>query len=72
MSTGRAYRPGIGEDMEYEAKLRLNSRQYLAVLSGALVIVTENDKGEPIRWAIFGEEKADNVRISHNMEHGRA
>ena len=58
--------------MEYEAKLRLNSRQYLAVLSGALVIVTEDDKGEPIRWAIFGEEKADNVRVNNNMEHGRA
>lgn len=58
--------------MEYEAKLRLNKRQYLAVLSGALVIVTENDKGEPIRWAIFGEDKTDDVRVSNNMGHGRA
>jgi len=40
--------------MKYEMKLRLNARQYLAVLDKALVIVTENEKGEPIRYAIFG------------------
>jgi len=43
-----------GEPMKYEMKLRLNARQYLAVLDKALVIVTENEKGEPIRYAIFG------------------
>lgn len=40
-------------DIKYEAKLRLNDRQYLAVLSNALVIVTTDKNGEPIRYAIF-------------------
>lgn len=39
--------------MKYEAKLWLNKRQYLAVLDKALVIVTVDEKGNPIRWAIF-------------------
>lgn len=41
--------------MEYRAKLWLNSRQYLAVLDKALVVVTTDKDGKPIRWAIFGE-----------------
>ena len=47
------------KNTEYKAKLRLNDRQYLAVLSNALVIVTTNEKGDPIRYAIFkkGGEK---------------
>lgn len=45
--------------MEYKAKLWLNKRQYLAVLDKALVIVTVDEKGNPIRWAIFeGRETA--------------
>lgn len=40
-------------DIKYEAKLRLNDRQYLAVLSNDLVIVTTDKNGEPIRYAIF-------------------
>lgn len=40
--------------MKYKMKLRLNARQYLAVLDKGMVIVTENEKGEPIRYAIFG------------------
>lgn len=43
--------------MKYEKKLRLNDRQYLAVLDKALVIVTEDEKGKPIRYAIFGQKK---------------
>ena len=43
--------------MEYKARLWLNKRQYIAVLDGALVIVTVDEDGEPIRWAIFGEDK---------------
>lgn len=39
--------------MKYEARLWLNDRQYIAVLDKALVIVTVNEKGEPVRYAIF-------------------
>lgn len=39
--------------MKYEAKYWLNKRQYLAVLDKALVIVTVDKDGKPIRWAIF-------------------
>lgn len=42
--------------MEYKAKLWLNKRQYIAVLDGALVIVTIDENGNPIRYAIFGKE----------------
>lgn len=42
----------------YKAKLWLSKYQYLAVLDNALVIVTLNDKGEEIRYAIF-EKGAD-------------
>lgn len=43
--------------MKYEKKLRLNDRQYLAVLDKALVVITENEDGKPIRYAIFGDKK---------------
>ena len=39
--------------MKYLAKYQLNKNQYLAVLDGALVIVTTNDDGKPIKWSIF-------------------
>lgn len=39
--------------MKYLAKYKLSKNQYLAVLSEALVIVTTDDNGNPIRWAIF-------------------
>ena len=39
--------------MEYIAKLRLNKTKYLAVLDKALVIVTEDANGKPVRWAVF-------------------
>ena len=42
--------------MKYEQKLWLNKYQYLAVLDKALVIVTVDENGQPIRYAIFGEE----------------
>lgn len=41
--------------MEYKAKLWLNKRQYLAVLDGALVIVTVDDDGKAIKWVIFNK-----------------
>ena len=40
--------------MEYKAKLKLSDRQYLAVVGDRLVIVTTDENGKPIRWAIFG------------------
>ena len=40
--------------MEYKARYWLNKRQYIAILDGALVIVTVDKNGEPIRYAIFG------------------
>lgn len=43
--------------MKYEIKLRLNERQYFAVLDKGLVIVTEDENGKPIRYAIFGDKK---------------
>jgi len=39
--------------MKYEAKYWLSKSQYLAVLDKALVIVTVDKDGKPIRWAIF-------------------
>lgn len=41
--------------MKYKAKLKLSDRQYIAVLEGYLVIVTTDETGKPIRWAIFGK-----------------
>ena len=41
--------------MEYKAKLKLNDRQYIAVLEDYMVIVTTDENGKPIRWAIFGK-----------------
>lgn len=46
--------------IKYIAKLRLSNNKYLAVLSNALVIVTEDTNGNPIRWAIFESEKPIN------------
>ena len=40
--------------MKYEAKYWLNENQYLAVFDKYIVIVTINNEGKPIRWAIFG------------------
>lgn len=45
--------------MEYKTKLRLNDRQYIAEVDDHLVIVTEDENGKPIRWAIFGEKKEE-------------
>jgi hypothetical protein len=45
--------------MVYEQMLKLNDTQYIAVLDKALVIVTTDENGKPIRWAIFGEDKND-------------
>lgn len=39
--------------MKYEAKYWLNKFQYLAILDKALVIVTVDENGKPIKWAIF-------------------
>ena len=39
--------------MKYIARYKLGKNKYLAVLDGALVIVTTDDNGNPIRWAIF-------------------
>lgn len=47
----------------YKMKLRLNKRHYLAVLDNALVIVTENEKGEAVRFEIFDMMK-DNKKES--------
>lgn len=45
--------------MEYKLRLRLNDRQYLAEVGDYLVIVTEDENGKPIRWAIFGGKKEE-------------
>jgi len=47
--------------MKYLQGYKLNKNQYLAVLDGALVIVTTDKEGKPIRWAIFEKEEKKNV-----------
>lgn len=42
----------------YKQKLWLSKHKYLAVLEDALVVVTLNEKGQEVRWAIF--EKGEN------------
>ena len=50
--------------MNYKAKLWLNNNQYLAVLDKALVIVTVDKDGNPLRYAIFdGKEEKDGLRL---------
>lgn len=44
---------GLTFGMKYEAKYKLSKNQYIAVLENALVIVTTDDNGKPIRWLIF-------------------
>ena len=39
--------------MKYLAKYQLSEDKYLAVLENALVIVTVDTDGKPIRYAIF-------------------
>ena len=39
--------------MKYIARYNLGKNKYLAVLDGSLVIVTTDNNGNPIRWAIF-------------------
>ena len=39
--------------MKYLAKYNLGKNKYLAVLEDALVIVTTDDKGNPIKYSIF-------------------
>lgn len=46
--------------IKYIAKLRLSKNQYLAVLNKALVIVTEDVNGNPVRWHIFESGKQIN------------
>lgn len=48
--------------IKYIAKLRLSNNQYLAVLSNALVIVTEDANGKPVRWHIFESGKQINSK----------
>lgn len=52
---------------EYRAKLWLNKSQYLAVLANALVIVTINEKGTPVRASVFlgGETAGDLPEIKN-------
>ena len=55
--------------MRYEAKMWLNKRQYLAILEKALVIVTVDDKGEPVRYATFGEKGEKGETICKDTSH---
>ena len=45
--------------VKYEAKYRIGKNKYIAVLDKALVIVTTDDSGKPIRWAIFEKQKEE-------------
>ena len=44
---------------KYIAKLRLSKDQYLAIMDNALVIVTEDANGKPVRWHIFESGKQE-------------
>ena len=47
------------QSMKYEAKYWLNEFQYIAVLDKAMVVVTVDKEGKPIKWVIFdGKSKA--------------
>ena len=41
---------------KYLARLRLDNQSYLAVLSNALVLVQEDESGNPIKWVILGND----------------
>lgn len=43
--------------MRYKARYWLNDRQYLAVLEDCMVIVTVDENGKMVRWAIFGNKE---------------
>lgn len=48
--------------INYKMKLWLSDRQYIADLDEALVIVTLDENGKEVRWAIFtkdGKEEHD-------------
>ena len=47
--------------MEYKARYWLNKRQYIAVLDRALVIVTVDEDGEPIRYAIWRGDRPHDI-----------
>ena len=49
------------QDNKYQMKLKLNDFQYLAVLNDALVIVTVDRDGKPIRHVIFKKDKQTNT-----------
>ena len=42
--------------MKYKQKIWLSKNKYIAVLDKAMVVVTLDDKGNEIRWAIFGKD----------------
>lgn len=54
--------------MKYLQKIWLSKHKYMAVLDKALVIVTLNDKGEEIRYAIFDKDDKQGVRYEE-VEH---
>jgi hypothetical protein len=59
---------GDWQMIKYIAKLRLSKNKYLAVLSNALVIVTEDENGNPVRWNIFELGKQINSESLKEME----
>lgn len=53
---------------KYIAKLRLSKDQYLAIMDNALVIVTEDENGNPVRWNIFESGEQINSESLKEME----
>lgn len=51
---------------KYIAKLRLSKDQYLAIMDNALIIVTEDADGKPVRWHLF--ESGKSVDSSEALE----
>ena len=48
--------------MKYLAKYKLSKDKYLAVLDNALVIVTTDKDGKPVRWSIYHKEEKNNEK----------
>lgn len=47
------------EMSKYLEKIWLNKNKYMALMEDCLVVVTVDDDGNEVRWAIFGKEDRD-------------
>lgn len=43
--------------MECKGKIKLSKHGYIALFEDFFVLVTLDDNGKPVRWAIFGKDE---------------